>query len=178
MGCPYSAPRELYEIIGGSPDLLCTLYRKEDGEYMSFGLSGEDHKSVMVGGDVVTAWVDQNTLNGYAHDYYLDSKSQCAGTRGSCPDYRIESNTESVRLLNAALVNGYSIVTYQRPLKAHDGLDRPIHTNMSQPVIWAVGPLNSKSEVSYHSITSKVSLENNSNDFLETTHTYCTQETL
>ncbi|KAK9502078.1 hypothetical protein O3M35_012681 [Rhynocoris fuscipes] len=122
---------------------------------MSFGLSGDDRKSAMVGGDVVTAWVDQNTLNGYAHDYYLDSKSQCAGTRGSCPDYRIEPNTESVRLLNAALVNGYSIVTYQRPLKAHDGLDKPIFTNRSQPIIWAVGPLNSKLEVSYHSITSK-----------------------
>lgn len=80
---------------------LCT----EDGEYMSFGLSGEDHKSVMVGGDVVTAWVDQNTLNGYAHDYYLDSKSQCAGTRGSCPDYRIEVCSSKKTHLNQQTTN-------------------------------------------------------------------------
>ncbi|RZF39223.1 hypothetical protein LSTR_LSTR010317 [Laodelphax striatellus] len=112
----------------------------------------------MVGADVVVAWVDHATLNGYAVDYYLDAKSQCAGQRGSCPDTNIESNTESVRLLNAALVNGYSIVTYQRPLKAHDAFDKPIYTNRSQAVIWAVGPLNSKQEVSYHSITSKATV--------------------
>lgn len=67
----------------------------------------------------------------------------------------LQSNTESIRLLNAALVNGYSIVTYQRPLRAHDELDLPIFTNGSQAVIWAIGPLNSLQEVSYHSIKSK-----------------------
>jgi len=56
-----------------------------------------------------------------------------------------------VRLLNAAMVNGYSIVTYQRPLKASDELDRPILTNGSQAIIWAVGPLNDRQEVSFHS---------------------------
>lgn len=66
-----------------------------------------------------------------------------------------QENTSSVRLLNAALVNGYSIVTYQRPVRAHDILDKTVYTNTSQTVIWAVGPLNSKQEVSYHSITSK-----------------------
>nr|CAD7199096.1 unnamed protein product [Timema douglasi] len=129
---------------------------REDGEYMSFGLSGDNSRSRMIGGDVVVAWVDKDTLKGYAQDYFLDSKSQCAGTRGSCPDNRLRDNTNSVRLLNAAMVNGYSIVTYQRPLGAQDELDRAVLTNGSQPVIWAVGPLNSRNEVSYHSITSKV----------------------
>jgi hypothetical protein len=49
------------------------------------------------------------------------------------------------------MVNGYSIVTYQRPLKASDDLDQPILTNISQAIIWAVGPLNDKNEVSFHS---------------------------
>lgn len=49
------------------------------------------------------------------------------------------------------MVNGYSIVTYQRPLRASDSLDHPIHTNRSQAVIWAIGPLNQRNEVSYHS---------------------------
>ena len=62
-----------------------------------------------------------------------------------------KNNTNSVRLLNAAMVNGYSIVTYQRPLKASDELDRQIITNRSQAIIWAVGPLNERREVSFHS---------------------------
>lgn len=67
-----------------------------------------------------------------------------------------QEKTNSVRLLNAALVNGYSIVTYQRALKAADELDRPVLTNQSQPVIWALGPLNSRNEVSYHHHFTKV----------------------
>ncbi|XP_058807358.1 protein Skeletor, isoforms B/C [Phymastichus coffea] len=120
-------------------------------EYMSFGLSGDPKRSQMVGGDVVVAWVDKQTLQGYAIDYYLDAKSQCSGGRGSCPDLRIQDNSNSVRLLNAAMVNGYSIVTYQRPLKSDDELDHQIYTNGSQAIIWGVGPLNDKGEVSFHS---------------------------
>lgn len=62
----------------------------------------------------------------------------------------LQENTGSVQLLNAAMVNGYSIVTYQRPLKASDELDLPILTNGSQAVIWAIGPLNERQEVSFH----------------------------
>lgn len=56
---------------------------------MSFGLSGDKSRSRMVGGDVVVAWVDKDSLKGYAEDYYLDAKSQCSGGRGSCPDENI-----------------------------------------------------------------------------------------
>lgn len=49
------------------------------------------------------------------------------------------------------MVNGYSIVTYQRPLKANDELDRQIITNGSQAIVWAIGPLNERNEVSFHS---------------------------
>jgi hypothetical protein len=65
-----------------------------------------------------------------------------------------------VRLLNAAMVNGYSIVTYQRSLKAQDELDIDIVTNATQPVIWAIGPLNSRNEASYHSLVNKSALIN------------------
>nr|CAD7267981.1 unnamed protein product [Timema shepardi] len=146
---------EVRWAVAGDSVVMQLVSKLEDGEYMSFGLSGDNSRSRMIGGDVVVAWVDKDTLKGYAQDYFLDSKSQCAGTRGSCPDNRLRDNTNSVRLLNAAMVNGYSIVTYQRPLGAQDELDRAVLTNGSQPVIWAVGPLNSRNEVSYHSITSK-----------------------
>lgn len=57
---------------------------------MSFGLSANPQRSVMIGGDIVVAWVDKETLQGYAIDYFLDAKSQCSGGRGSCPDIRIQ----------------------------------------------------------------------------------------
>ncbi|XP_029163979.1 protein Skeletor, isoforms B/C isoform X2 [Nylanderia fulva] len=139
-----------WAVAGDS--IVVQLVAKLDAEqYMAFGLSADPEKSTMIGGDVAVAWVDKRTLQGYAVDYFLDAKSQCSGRRGSCPDARILENTESVRLLNAAMVNGYSIVTYQRPLKASDELDRPILTNRSQAVIWAIGPLNERQEVSFHS---------------------------
>jgi len=47
----------------------------------------------MVGGDVVVAWVDKDTLKGYAQDYYLKDKSQCSGPTGSCPDDRFRVST-------------------------------------------------------------------------------------
>ncbi|XP_046667429.1 protein Skeletor, isoforms D/E-like [Homalodisca vitripennis] len=147
---------EVRWAVAGDSVVVQLVAKLEDGEYMSFGLSGHERKNQMIGADVTVAWVDHDTLNGFAEDYFLDDKSQCSGSRGSCPDYRIDpENTNSVRLLNAALVNGYSIVTYQRTLRAHDSLDLPIYTNTSQAIIWAVGPLNQKREVSFHSVWSK-----------------------
>ncbi|CAH2058944.1 unnamed protein product, partial [Iphiclides podalirius] len=141
---------EVRWAVAGDSIVLQLVAKLEDGEYMSFGISGSPNHSQMVGGDVAVAWVNKTTLKGYSVDYYLDAKSQCAGVHGSCPDERLAENTNSIRLLNAALVNGYSIVTYQRALKAADKLDLPIFTNASQPIIWAIGPLNSLDEVSYH----------------------------
>lgn len=49
-----------------------------------------------------------------------------------------QAGSNNVRLLSAALVNGFTMLTFQRPLKAHDELDKSILTNGSQPVIWFV----------------------------------------
>lgn len=130
---------------------LKIYFHLDDNEYMSFGVSSDTQNSAMIGGDVVVSWVNRLTGKGYAQDYFLDAKSQCSGSRGSCPDTRLKDNTNSIRLLNAAIVNDYSIVTYQRPLKAADAHDRPIFVNGSQAIIWAIGPLNQRFEVSYHS---------------------------
>lgn len=35
--------------------------RLDDGEYMAFGLSGDERKSRMVGGDVTVAWMDRSS---------------------------------------------------------------------------------------------------------------------
>lgn len=108
------------------------LLFSDDNEYMSFGVSGDVGNSLMIGGDVVVAWVNRLTGKGYAQDYFLEAKSQCSGNRGSCPDTRLKDNSNSIRLLNAAIVNDYSIVTYQRPLKPADSYDRQIFLNGSQ----------------------------------------------
>ncbi|XP_050429461.1 protein Skeletor, isoforms B/C-like [Adelges cooleyi] len=154
-----------YEVrwaIAGDSIVVQLVAKLEANQYMSFGLSGSSLSNRMVGGDVVVAGVDQDTTSGFAQDYYLLDKSQCVVQQdsgqvsGSCPDSNIQGPAgESVRLLNAAIVNGYSIVTYQRPLKSKDNLDLSISINNSQPVIWAIGPLNDKHEVSYHPEYSK-----------------------
>ncbi|XP_015430198.1 PREDICTED: protein Skeletor, isoforms B/C-like [Dufourea novaeangliae] len=153
LNCEVLEDRLAFEVrwaVAGDSIVAQLVGKLDDGQYMSFGLSANPERSLMVGGDVVVAWVDKQTLQGYAIDYFLDAKSQCTGGRGSCPDTRIQENTNSIRLLNAALVDGYSIVTYQRPLKTNDELDHQILTNSSQAVIWAIGPLNDRQEVSFH----------------------------
>lgn len=142
---------EVRWAVAGESIVVQLVAKLENDEYMSFGISPKKTKTEMIGADVVVAWVDKATGKGFAQDYYLDDKSQCSGTRGSCPDIRLEEKTNSIRLLNAAMVNGYSIVTYQRSLKASDKYDLPIPINGSQAIAWAIGPLNQRNEVSFHS---------------------------
>lgn len=65
------------------------LQFKDNGEYMSFGISPDKSHSLMIGADVAVAWVDKDTGKGFANDYYLDAKSQCSGAHGSCPDLKL-----------------------------------------------------------------------------------------
>jgi len=142
-----------YEVrwaIAGKSIVTQLVARLSDGQYMAFGLSGDSDTSIMVGGDVTVAWMNHKTGKGYADDYYLDAKSQCAGKRGACPDNEIKPGTNNVRLLNSAVINQFTMLTYRQPLNAKDRYDTKIQTNGSQPVIWAIGPVNSKGEVSYH----------------------------
>ena len=55
-----------------------------------------------------------------------------------------------MRLLNTALVNGFTMITYQRPLAASDDFDQAIDPDREQSVIWAVGKINSGGTVAYH----------------------------
>ena len=61
-------------------------------------------------------YMDVSTLfsgQGYAEDYYLDAKSQCAGARGACPDKNIPRGKNDVRLLNSAIINDFTMLTYR-----------------------------------------------------------------
>ncbi|XP_061391720.1 protein Skeletor, isoforms B/C-like [Musca vetustissima] len=142
---------EVRWAMAGDSIVVQLVSKLEDNHYMAFGISPNKDRSVMIGSDVVVSWVEKDTGKGYAVDYYLTDKSQCSGRRGSCPDVNIQDNTNSVRLLNAAMVNGYSIVTYQRSLNATDKLDLPISRNGFEAIVWAIGPLNERNETSFHS---------------------------
>ena len=66
-----------------------------------------------------------------------------------------QSGNNNIRLLNAALVNDYVMLTYQRPLIAQDDQDRTILTNETQAIVWAVGNLNEKNEPTYHTLRNR-----------------------
>ncbi|EDW84281.2 uncharacterized protein Dwil_GK13233 [Drosophila willistoni] len=146
---------EVRWAVAGESIVVQLVAKLEPNNYMSFGISPNKNISQMIGADAVVAWVDPETGNGFAQDYYLDGKAQCSGGRGACPDTKIAEKTNSIRLLNAAMVNGYSIVTYQRSLAATDRLDLPISVNEPESVVWAIGPLNDYREVSFHSFYNK-----------------------
>ncbi|CAL1280275.1 unnamed protein product [Larinioides sclopetarius] len=143
---------EIRWIMDGEDIVMQLVARLEPNEYMSFGLSKNDTKSQMEKADAIVAWIDKRG-KGHAQDYYLGSKEQCVGRRGSCPDSKFPDATESVTLLNAARVNGYTMITIKRPQVGVDQLyDQHVYSDGPQAVIWAVGPLNDKNEVSYHGI--------------------------
>jgi hypothetical protein len=83
---------EVRWALAGDSAVIQLVGKVDPGEYMSFGISGDVAKTKMIGGDAVVAWVDPEDFQGYAYDYFLEGKSQCAGTRGSCPDTRIRVN--------------------------------------------------------------------------------------
>jgi len=148
---------EVRWAVAGRSVVMQLVGRVADGEYMSFGLSGHPSRSVMVGGDVVAAWLERTTGRGYAIDYHLGAKAQCSGGQGSCPDHLAQGQND-VRLLNAAFINEFSMLTFQRPLAASDRTDVAVRSNASQPVIWAVGPVNGQGGVSYHTERSRGNL--------------------
>lgn len=89
---------------------------------------------------------------GHAIDYNLESKQQCVGAYGSCPDVRLSTNaSDSVTLLHGAKVNSFTMITFKRPLVAvDDAYDQHVYSDGPQAIVWAIGSLNDRKEVSYH----------------------------
>ncbi|XP_077543811.1 protein Skeletor, isoforms B/C-like [Haemaphysalis longicornis] len=147
---------ELRWVLERDDAVMQLVGRVRQGEYMSFGLSKDDTRSLMLDADAVVTWIDK-AGRGHAVDYYLSSKEQCVGTRGSCPDDKISRGAgNSVTLLDAAMVNGYQMVTFRRPQAAQDpNYDQHIYSDGPQAVMWAVGPVNDHSDASYHRMHSE-----------------------
>ena len=55
-------------------------FRLDEGEYMGFGLSGDDERTKMVGGDVTIAWMDHATGKFFLPRNTLDYVLDCENT--------------------------------------------------------------------------------------------------
>ncbi|GFX81080.1 hypothetical protein TNCV_1910731 [Trichonephila clavipes] len=143
---------EVRWIMDGEDIVMQLVARLKPDKYMAFGLSKNDTKSDMAKADAIVAWMD-NRDKGHAQDYYFGSKEQCSGRRGSCPDSKFPDGRDSVTLLNAAKVNGYTMITVKRPQVGMDQrYDQHVYSDGPQAIIWAIGQLNDKNEISYKDI--------------------------
>ncbi len=58
--------------------------RMDENEYMSFGISGAEGKTQMIGADVAVAYYNSDDNKFYADDYILNAKAQVSILRLSC----------------------------------------------------------------------------------------------
>ncbi|RWS23194.1 Protein Skeletor:-like isoforms D/E, partial [Leptotrombidium deliense] len=125
----------------------------DDGQYMSFGLSGAYEKAQMVGADVAVAYFDSKLNRAIVQDYILTAKSQCNAQTGSgaCPDSKYNDGKESLELVSWSHSNGFLNVVYKRKLDTGDEVsDHLIEPDRMATVIAAIGPLNSQKETAFH----------------------------
>ncbi|KAF6210117.1 hypothetical protein GE061_015873 [Apolygus lucorum] len=136
--------------------LYITLAAKiREDQYMSFGISGEDGRSSMVGGDIVVAFYNKEKGTFHAVDYYMSATSQCDGQNGVCPDEKIGGRND-VEMMSGQRQSGVTTIVYRRPLHTNEPInDRPIARNGETSVIAAIGPLNSNYEAYAHAPNDK-----------------------
>lgn len=148
---------EIRWVLDGDDIVMQLVGKIEPGEYMAFGLGKDDSKSDMENADAVAAWVDRQTGQVHAVDYYLGAKGQCINDTGaSCPDVKLPGGGDSLTLLHGAIVNGYSMVTFKRPqLGVDEQYDQHVYSDGQQSVLWAIGQLNSKQEIGYHRLKTR-----------------------
>lgn len=154
---------EIRWVLDGDDIVMQLVGKIEPGEYMAFGLGKDDSRSDMENADAVVAWVDRQTGQVHAVDYYLGPKPQCTNQSGaSCPDVKLPGGGDSLTLLHGAIVNGYSMVTFKRPqLGVDEQYDQHVYSDGQQSVLWAIGSLNNKQEIAQHR------LKTNSNVFID-----------
>jgi len=126
------------------PQLTITLAGHiADDEYMAFGLSGEQGKSVMTGGDVVVAYMDEYL--GHADDYNLTARSVChtvLGQRGGACHDELLGGINSAQLHSASKKDGVTQITYRKTFSnLGDPGDIPIPEDELVSVIWAIGKM-------------------------------------
>lgn len=84
---------------------------------MSFGISGSDQRSQMLGSDVAVAYIDG--FRGYATDYNITSLAPCVQVlgqnKGVCRD-DVVGGLDSFQLHTHTRENGINTITFRRTL--------------------------------------------------------------
>lgn len=129
--------------------------RIREDQYVAFGISGDQSRSSMVGGDVVVAYYDAEKHTFHAVDYYMSATSQCDGKNGVCPDERIGGRND-VEKIEGDRKMGVTKVIYRRPLHTNEPInDKPIPASGETYVIAAIGPLSGTKEAYAHAVRDK-----------------------
>ncbi|XP_029042533.1 protein Skeletor, isoforms B/C isoform X1 [Osmia bicornis bicornis] len=137
-----------WEMIGDAIQIKVSGRIRED-QYIAFGLSGQDGKAEMIGGDVVVVAYINKTGRFIAEDYYISAYAQCDGRKGVCPDVRIGGKNHA-DFVDGERNDGVTTVTYTRPLRTDEPMvDRAIPSTETS-VIAAIGPLNVRGEANAH----------------------------
>ena len=122
----------------------------EDDNYLSFGVSGSDERTEMIGADVIIG----DLFNGEfrASPYVMNARSQCSNGAGVCADEGFSTNVSGAR------DEGITVIRYSRPLVATEltvGVDRNISVvpGESTHIAWAIGPVSADTGFpNFHSV--------------------------
>ncbi|GAB0093554.1 protein Skeletor, isoforms B/C [Sergentomyia squamirostris] len=122
-------------------------------EYMSFGLSGSEERSQMLGADVVVAYIDG--FRGYATDYNITSLAPCVQVlgqnKGVCRD-DVVGGLDSFQLHTFTREDGINTITFRRTLISSDIGDKEFVLDRPMYVVWAMGLLDSNKEPAFHDV--------------------------
>ncbi|XP_013385793.1 protein Skeletor, isoforms B/C [Lingula anatina] len=122
-----------------------------NGDYMSFGPSGSDTSTKMIGADVVITWYDEQS-GPMAVDYYITQYSQCSNGVGVCPDTSRPNEKNDVQVVSGERANGITTIKYTRPLASSDTGDNIFVTDKNTYLAWAIGPLSADKLPLKHSV--------------------------
>ncbi|XP_077992394.1 protein Skeletor, isoforms B/C-like [Glandiceps talaboti] len=119
------------------------------GEYLSFGISGSDTSTSMVGSDVTVVWNDK-TNGVMVVDYDLNAYAQCSQGRGACPDTMVTGGRNDVTDISSLMKDGITTIGFRRMLNTGDANDKIIPTDSDVYVVWSIGFINDNGVVAKH----------------------------
>ncbi|CAH1784589.1 unnamed protein product [Owenia fusiformis] len=134
--------------IDGAMITIDMSAKLDEGDYISFGLSGNADSVAMINADVTVGFIDEGTYK--AQDYYLNAKAGCSSGRGACPDIT-QDGADDVMDVQGRMVDGITSIRYTRPLGTGDSKDRNITLGTEMAVVWGIGRLGLNKLVTYHS---------------------------
>ncbi|XP_055376503.1 protein Skeletor, isoforms B/C [Condylostylus longicornis] len=144
-----------WEVFG--PQITIQLSGQiNENDYMSFGISGSESRSQMIGADVVVAYID--SIRGYATDYNITSLAPCVQVlgqnKGVCRDDAV-GGYDSFQLNTYKRENGINTINFRRTLISPDSGDKEFRLDRDMYIVWALGELDSNNEPAYHDIFPK-----------------------